>query len=333
MWRTGRKPERRDRADRNGGNQRRRHRGAAPTGRRCRRRCGRRDDGRRTLACRRRRYGLARQAGRRRGFGSRERRRCRADLAVADRFDQGARRGVGRHRELVAQQARELAGALERGVAAAIARADFQRRALAVLARRVERHQPFRCLDGALAIVARVCVGAQQREGTRGRAGKALLLALPPRVELLDVEREIAQEGAAPQPGGARKLVRVGRRGDRQELARVHREGLRAQPDRLATHVEEVGRDVQILAQRQQTLAQAVARLRVRRVAPQQRRQLLAAGASIGLHRQIGEQPAGLARSDHGRGRAFRAHLDGERAQQAQRYRARFGHRSKALTA
>ena len=131
--------------------------------------------------------------------------------APFDRIDQGARRCLRRNAEVAAQQISEPLGPAQRGLASLVARKQHQRGTLSILARRLQRNQPFSRRNGALAIAIRIGVSAKRLEhGCRCRC-KPLSLVTMPGIELFDVETEVGQKRPAPKLRGLGELIRRGR--------------------------------------------------------------------------------------------------------------------------
>src|SRR5262249_55046885 len=144
-----------------------------------------------------------------------------------------------------------------------------------------------------------------------------------PLVERFLVEMEILQEGAAEQRGGLREQLRLCGARQRLERRKVDRPGAGRQPDMRLVGGEQLA-GVELLAQKHQRLAQALPRLRVGAAAPQQRRELLAAGGLLRTGREVSEQRAAFAGDQPDRQAAF----SGERkpAEQAQAHTGRQSH-------
>src|SRR5258707_396829 len=156
------------------------------------------------------------------------RRMRRFKIAPFDRIDQGARRCLRRNAEVAAQQIRELPCPAQRGLASLVARKQHQPGTLSILARRLQRNQPFSRRNGALAIAIRIGVPAKRLEhGCRCRC-KPLSLVTMPGIELFDVQSEVRQKRPAPKFCGPGEFVQRGRSSKRCKRPRIHREELSA---------------------------------------------------------------------------------------------------------
>src|SRR5262249_51978854 len=86
----------------------------------------------------------------------------------------------------------------QRGLASLVARKQLQRGTLSILARRLERNQPFRRRNGALAVATRIGVPAKRLEDVLRHRCKPISLLTMPGIELFDVQNEIRQERSLP---------------------------------------------------------------------------------------------------------------------------------------
>ena len=194
-----------------------------------------------------------------------------------------------------------------------------QQQTLEVLAQRIELHQPLRHRHRLRAAARRVSVLGDAGEDPRSERRLARALLAQPLIESLDLEVEADKKLAAVETGGALQDGRVGRFAKGGEFQGVSGEEARIKPDRLGFGHQQARRPgVQLAAQRDQALAQALARLGIEAVAPQEIGQLLAARPVIRMHRQIGDQCARLTRGDSHRQRRHAFGFGGERAEQAQ---------------
>jgi len=95
------------------------------------------------------------------------RRRRRFKIAPFDRVDQGARCCFGRNAKVAAQQISEQLRSAQCGFASLVTRKQLQRGTLPILARRLQRNQPFSRRNGALAVAIRIGIPAKRLEHAR----------------------------------------------------------------------------------------------------------------------------------------------------------------------
>jgi hypothetical protein len=218
----------------------------------------------------------------------------RRDLALADRCDQFLRAPFRSDVELALEQRGEPFGMRQRFVAAAIARIERQGETLPVLAQRIEAMEALDRDDRLLTVGDQPGVSHIGLAQACGGALHALTLTRRPLVEAFLVEIEAGEEFSAEQSGSARELRRIAGAAQALEFAGVD-------PPLLGQDLYPIGRRLddirvpQVLAQQDQRLAQALARLLVGAAAPQQGGEFLAGSRAAWSHRQIGDQCAALA--------------------------------------
>ncbi len=215
------------------------------------------------------------------------------NLAVADAPDERFGIPFRRDVELASKQRRKGLVLGQRFARAAVARIQGQCEALPVLAQRVEREQPLGRCHGFFSVghqlrtsredLAQPCGGELRARSLRPYPfGKPVLFDIQP-----------GEEIAAEEICGLVEISRILRLREAFELKRVHRPEAGRQPHHAGVGGDEIGR-AEVLAQGGERLTQALPRLRVGTVSPQQRRKLLAACGLVRAHRQIGDERADL---------------------------------------
>ena len=135
----------------------------------------------------------------------------RFKIAPFDRVDQGARRCFRRNAKFAAQQIGELPCPAQCGFASFVARKQHQRGTLSILARRLQRNQPFSGCNGAVATAIRIGAPAKRLEHACRCRCKPLSFVTMPGIELFDVQSEVGQKRSLPKLRGLGEMIRRGR--------------------------------------------------------------------------------------------------------------------------
>src|SRR5262245_43083430 len=171
---------------------------------------------------------------------------------------------------------------------------ERQCQALPILSLRIDGEQALARAQRLLAIPALVELPGLQLKQACGNCCEVGAFPSYPVVERLDIEVKPGQELTTVETEGTLRIASF--LGKHSELVCIRREQLRVQADQFAIENKQAWRHrVQLLAQCEDALAQALARLLVEAVAPQQRCQLLALQRRRRQHRQIRQQRTALA--------------------------------------
>jgi hypothetical protein len=186
----------------------------------------------------------------------------------------------------------------EGGAPAALPEVQAHQGAVPGFLERVEGEQPLRGADGALGLAGSGQVGDQPGERLQDELAEALALDEQPGLEGALVDDEALEEVAAVEVGGAGEAV--GRAGSEGllEAEDVHVGRVGAEGDALAVGEERGGEGA---AESAQGVPEAVLRVGVGALPPQQGRQLVPGVDGAGREREIGEQGLGLLRERGGR--------------------------------
>ena len=236
-----------------------------------------------------RRPARRRRLARRIAIGRFRRRRA----AVAQALDQARRFRIGLRTEFTSQRLDEILRVGIGRVPAAMAGKETYQQPLRGLAQRIERDQPFGRVDGLRTVPGPILARRALLEDKGRRRRHPAALVAQPGVERFGADRQPVEKRPAVQLGGARQVGQFIRMRQCQERAHIHRDGGVVERDRFASDDQRRSPyRLKFLAQRQQALAQALARLPVGTVPPQERCQPLARFREFRPAREIGQQGA-----------------------------------------
>jgi hypothetical protein len=195
---------------------------------------------------------------------------------------------------------------------------------LVIFAQGVQRDQAFRCLD-RLGIAAHAFeLRDASVENVRRHGFQARPFGLDPLVEWFDLEVEVGQERTAIKRGRALQGGQRGRMGQGREREGIDGHVLRSQADVIAVDDKQVR--PQLRTDREQALAQALARMPIGSIGPQQGGEMVAAHPASLLHGAIRDEPAALLGGDAQGSRRCAAFADREPTEQIDRYGLGFRH-------
>jgi hypothetical protein len=217
----------------------------------------------------------------------------RRKFVVADAPDERFGVPFRRDVELASKQGRKGLVLGQRFVGAAVARIQGQSEALPVFAQRVEREQPLGRRHCSFSVGHQLRMRREDLAQPCGGKLRARALRPDPLGKPILFDIQSGEEVAAEEICGPVEISRILRLREAFELERIHRPEAGGQPDHAGVGGEELGR-AEVLAQGGERLTQALPRLRVGTVSPQQRRKLFAACSLVGAHCQIGEERADL---------------------------------------
>jgi len=198
-------------------------------------------------------------------------------------------RGIGGHPEFALEDLSTALVLAQRLAAAPGARISAHQRALAKLGERIERHQPATGMNGGIGLAGGVVRRGQALQNVANQRQGAIALSRQPFLKGLRIEIKIGQKLAAVQLRRRLQLGAVERPRQPLKAVQVDHHVVNSTIGKVGDQVARRARP-QRLAQLQQTVAQAVARLLGALIRPQQIGKPLTTDRVTALRRQITQQ-------------------------------------------